>query len=74
MKKALTIMLILLFSLALIPLAFSGAKKEVVNVGTLMAHTGDLKEFGDNIRKGIALAAMQMGDAGLTIKLFETLY
>ncbi|HEC62315.1 MAG TPA: amino acid ABC transporter substrate-binding protein [bacterium] len=71
MKKALTIMLILIFSLALIPLAFSGAKKEELKVGTLMAHTGDLKEFGDNIRKGIALAAMQLGDAGLTIKLYE---
>ena len=59
MKKALKFSLVLLFSLALIPFVFSrgAAEEKGITVGTLMAHTGDLKEFGDNIRKGIILAA-----------------
>ena len=71
MKKALKISLVLLFSLALILFVFSCRAKEEkgITVGTLMAHTGDLKEFGDNIRKGITLAANQLGEAGLTVKL-----
>lgn len=71
MKKALKFSLVLLFSLALIPFVFSGGgrEKKGITVGTLMAHTGDLKEFGDNIRKGIILAADQFGEAGLTVKL-----
>jgi ABC-type branched-subunit amino acid transport system substrate-binding protein len=50
-------------------LSFAAGTAGDITVGTLMAHTGDLKEFGDNIRKGITLAAKQLEDAGLVVKL-----
>ncbi len=74
MKKALIIVIVVVVVVAVAAILFFTLRPkpvEEVKVGTLMAHTGDLKEFGDNIRKGIALAAMQLEDAGLTIKLFE---
>ena len=70
MKKALRLSLVLLFSLALMLLVSSCAREEKgITVGTLMAHTGDLKEMGAGIRRGISLAAMQFEEAGLTVKL-----
>jgi ABC-type branched-subunit amino acid transport system substrate-binding protein len=70
MKKALRLSLVLLFFLALIPSVFStGKREEGITVGTLMAHTGDLKEMGAGIRNGATLAALQLEEAGLTVKL-----
>jgi ABC-type branched-subunit amino acid transport system substrate-binding protein len=67
MKRA-----ILLVSVLTVLLAFvSGAIAQEIKVGTLMAHTGPLKEYGPNIKNGAVLAAKQLGEAGLTMKLIH---
>ena len=40
-----------------------------IKIGTLLPHTGALKEFGPHIQNGVILAAKQMAAAGLKIKL-----
>ncbi|RLB79254.1 MAG: amino acid ABC transporter substrate-binding protein, partial [Deltaproteobacteria bacterium] len=42
-----------------------------IKVGTLLAHTGPLKEFGPNIQNGVVLAAKQMAQAGFNVKLIH---
>jgi len=49
----------------------SGAMAQEIKVGTLMAFTGPLKEFGPNIKNGAVLAAEQLGKAGLKVKLIQ---
>ena len=72
MKKILIFMLVLVFSLCLIQVSFAGAKKvEEIKVGTLLSHTGPLKEFGPNLQNGIVLAAKQMAEAGFEIQLIH---
>ena len=67
MKRAIIIGSILIFSLALV----SGVLAQEIKVGTLLAHTGPLKEFGPAIQNGTVLAAKQMADAGFKIKLIH---
>jgi len=53
-------------------LVFSGSLfAEEVRIGTLLDYTGPLKEFGPNIKNGCELAAKQLREAGLDIKLFH---
>jgi len=42
-----------------------------VRIGTLLDYTGPLKEFGPNIKNGCELAAKQLKEAGLDVKLFH---
>ena len=42
-----------------------------IKVGTLLSHTGPLKEFGPNLQNGVVLAAKQMAEAGFEIKLIH---
>ena len=42
-----------------------------IKVGTLMAHTGPLKEYGPNIKNGAVLAAKQLTEAGLEVELIH---
>jgi branched-chain amino acid transport system substrate-binding protein len=67
MKRVIFLLGALIFSFAFI----SGAMAQEIRVGTLMAHTGPLKEFGPNIQNGVVLAAKQLGAAGLQVKLFH---
>ena len=59
--------LVLLFVLFI---AFTAYAQEV-KVGTLLSHTGPLKEFGPNLKNGCELAAKQMAAAGFKIKLIH---
>ena len=63
MKKILSITVVFMFALALA----SGAFAQEVKVGTLLSHTGPLKEFGPNLKNGCELAAKQLKAAGLNI-------
>jgi branched-chain amino acid transport system substrate-binding protein len=67
MKRGIVFLSVLIFSLAFV----SGAIAQELKVGTLMAHTGPLKEFGPNIQNGVVLAAKQMAEAGFEIKLYH---
>ena len=67
MKRAILLASVLTFLLAFV----SGAIAQEIKVGTLMAHTGPLKEYGPNIKNGAVLAAKQLADAGLTMKLIH---
>jgi branched-chain amino acid transport system substrate-binding protein len=62
MKKVFTIVLVLVFALFLTQIAF--ARDPQIKVGTLMAHTGPLKDYGPNIKNGAVLAAKQIGEVG----------
>lgn len=44
---------------------------EELRIGTLLDYTGPLKEFGPNIKNGCELAAKQLREAGLDVKLFH---
>jgi branched-chain amino acid transport system substrate-binding protein len=70
MKKFLIFMLVVMFSLCMIQVYGGGGGKKVeeVKVGTLLSHTGPLKEFGPNLQNGIVLAGKQMAEAGFEIK------
>lgn len=48
----------------------SGAVAQEVKIGSLLAYTGPLKEFGPNIENGVKLAVKQLGEAGLDMKLY----
>ncbi len=67
MKKAIIILSVLIFSFGFV----SGALAQEVRVGTLLAHTGPLKEFGPAIQNGVVLAVKQMAAAGFNIKLIH---
>jgi len=67
MKRVFIVASVLIFSLAFI----SGALAQEIKVGTLMSHTGALKEFGPGIKNGAVLAAKQLGAAGFQMKLFH---
>ncbi len=74
MKRIIVFIVILIFSLTLVQSVFAGSgekKPEALKVGTLLSHTGALKEFGPNLQNGIVLAAQQLGEAGLEIKLIH---
>ncbi len=64
---------ILIYSGALFILLalLSAAQAAEIKVGTLLSHTGPLKEFGPNIQKGAVLAAKQMAAAGFEIELIH---
>ena len=65
MKKCFILASVLIFSLAF---ALSAPAAEV-KIGTLLSHTGPLKEFGPKLQNGVVLAAKQMKAAGFDIKL-----
>ena len=67
MKKVILLTGVLILSFAFI----SGAMAQDIKVGTLLAHTGPLKEFGPNIQNGIALAVKQLAAAGFQVKLIN---
>ena len=67
MKKAIVFLIVSFFSFGLV----YGAQAQEIKVGTLMAYTGPLKEFGPNIQNGINLAAKQMAAAGLEMKIIK---
>jgi branched-chain amino acid transport system substrate-binding protein len=67
MKRVIFITSVLIFSIAFI----SGAMAQEVKIGTLLSHTGPLKEFGPNLQNGTVLAATQMAAAGFSIKLIH---
>jgi len=67
MKRVIFLASVLFVSLAFV----SGSMAQEIRVGTLMAHTGPLKEFGPNIQNGVVLAAKQLSAAGLQVKLFH---
>ncbi len=47
------------------------AQAKEIKVGTLMAFTGPLKEFGPNIKNGAVLATKELSKAGLKVKLIQ---
>ena len=49
----------------------SAAPAADIKVGTLMAHTGALKEYGPPIKDGAVLAGKQMAAAGFEIEFFH---
>lgn len=61
------------FSLSiLLSLCFATAlQAQDIKVGTLLANTGPLKEYGPNIQNGATLAVKQMAAAGFNIKLIH---
>ncbi|MBC2703086.1 ABC transporter substrate-binding protein [Desulfobacula sp.] len=67
MKKSMIYVSIFLFFLILIP----GAIAAEIKVGTLLSHTGPLKEFGPNIQNGVILGAKQMRAVGFDIELIH---
>jgi ABC-type branched-subunit amino acid transport system substrate-binding protein len=71
-KEAMMKKIVLLATVILCSVTFvSGALAEEVKVGTLLSHTGPLKEFGPNIQNGAVLAAKQMAAAGFEIKMIH---
>jgi branched-chain amino acid transport system substrate-binding protein len=67
MKKFIILAAVLTLSLALISAAPAGE----IRVGTLMAQTGPLKEYGPPIKNGAVLAAKQLAAAGFEMDLFH---
>jgi len=78
-RKNFPLFLVIILSMFLI---FSGCEKKEVEeekavseaefkVGTLLSHTGPLKEFGPNLKNGCVLAAIQMKEAGLNLELIH---
>jgi len=63
--KRLGVISILILSLAFV----SGVLAQEIKIGTLVAHTGPLKEFGPNIQNGAILAAKQMAAAGFEMEM-----
>jgi ABC-type branched-subunit amino acid transport system substrate-binding protein len=71
MKRVIVFIVILALALFVVQGAFArgGKPTEEIKVGTLLSHTGPLKEFGPAIQNGTILAAKQLSEAGLTFKL-----
>ena len=67
MKRAIIFTSLLLYTLTFI----SGAVAHEIKVGTLLAHTGPLKEWGPHIQKGAVLAAKQLDEAGIEFTLIH---
>jgi ABC-type branched-subunit amino acid transport system substrate-binding protein len=67
MRKAFVVALVMIFSVAFI----SNAAAAEIKVGTLMAQTGPLKEYGPPIQKGAIIAADQLAKAGFQIQLIH---
>ena len=67
MRKAFLVGVVLIFSFAFIV----SAPAAEIKVGTLLAHTGPLKEFGPNIQNGAVLAAKQLAAAGFEIQMIH---
>jgi len=67
MKRTIIFSTILAFSLVF----NSSAIAADIKVGTLMAHTGPLKEYGPAIQRGTIIAAKQMATAGFEIELIH---
>ncbi|MBW1711376.1 MAG: ABC transporter substrate-binding protein, partial [Deltaproteobacteria bacterium] len=67
MKKIVILLAITVFCFC-VP---SAGLAEEIKVGTLLANTGPLKEYGPAIQKGAILAAKQMAAAGLKVKLIH---
>lgn len=67
MKKFAVLVCVLIVALAFT----SPAPAAEIKVGTLLSHTGPLKEFGPNIQNGAVLAAKQMAAAGFEIEMIH---
>jgi ABC-type branched-subunit amino acid transport system substrate-binding protein len=67
MKKFVILTSVLILSLAFISAVPAGE----IRVGTLMAQTGPLKEYGPPIKDGAVLAGKQMAAAGFEIEFFH---
>jgi ABC-type branched-subunit amino acid transport system substrate-binding protein len=67
MRRAIVIGGILFLSLFLI----SDVCAQEIKVGTLLSHTGPLKEFGPNVQNGAMLARKQLAAAGFNITLIH---
>ncbi len=67
MRKFLFLASVIFFSLVLV----MSAPAAEIKIGTLLSHTGPLKEFGPNLQNGAVLAAKQMGAAGFEIQLIH---
>jgi ABC-type branched-subunit amino acid transport system substrate-binding protein len=65
MKKCFILASVFIFCLAF---ALSAPAGEI-KIGTLLSHTGPLKEFGPNLKNGVVLAVKQMRAAGFDIDL-----
>jgi ABC-type branched-subunit amino acid transport system substrate-binding protein len=65
MKKCLILASVIFISLAFV----LSAPAAEIKIGTLLSHTGPLKEFGPNLQNGVVLAAKQMKAAGFEIEL-----
>ena len=64
--------IVILASVLILMLAFiSAAPAADIKVGTLMAQTGPLKEYGPPIKDGAVLAGKQMAAAGFEIEWFH---
>jgi ABC-type branched-subunit amino acid transport system substrate-binding protein len=67
MKKIVVLASVLILSIAFI----AAAPAAEIKVGTLMAYTGPLKEYGPNIKNGAVLAAKQLAGAGFEIEMIH---
>jgi ABC-type branched-subunit amino acid transport system substrate-binding protein len=67
MKKFLLLFIVFFISLAFV----LSAPAAEIKVGTLMAYTGPLKEYGPNIKNGAVLAAKQLAAAGFEIEMIH---
>jgi ABC-type branched-subunit amino acid transport system substrate-binding protein len=67
MKKSILVASVLFIFLAFV----SAAPAADIKVGTLMAQTGPLKEYGPPIKDGAVLAGKQMAAAGFEIEFFH---
>jgi ABC-type branched-subunit amino acid transport system substrate-binding protein len=70
MRKVLFIFFVALCVFVLTPFVFSTGSAEL-KVGTLMAQTGPLAEYGPAIQNGAVLAAKQLGEAGMEVTLIH---
>jgi ABC-type branched-subunit amino acid transport system substrate-binding protein len=67
MKRILILTSVFFLSMVLV----SAAPAADIKVGTLMAHSGPLSEYGPPIKNGAVLAGKQLAAAGLTIEFFH---
>jgi ABC-type branched-subunit amino acid transport system substrate-binding protein len=67
MKRAIIFSCVLMVLLGFI----SGALSQEIKIGTLLAHTGPLKEWGPHIQNGVVLAAKQLDAAGFKFTLIH---
>ena len=65
MKKCLILASVIFISLSFV----LSAPAAEIKIGTLLSHTGPLKEFGPNLQNGVVMAVKQMKAAGFEIDL-----